>query len=89
MIMWLFVALAGVIAALCGFRALSRQYRCGELRGRYLLASAVGFVSFTAYVLSITLWPAAVSGAITLLLLTPALIAIVVVVREHQSPHHK
>lgn len=81
---WILVALVGGFLCLAGFRTLVHRYRRGEVRGLYVLAVAVGLVSFACYALLSALVPAVVGGAVTLLILLPAFCAIVVLLREHE-----
>jgi hypothetical protein len=89
MVIWILVALAGALLSLAGFWAMLQKYRRGDIRGRYLLALIVGFIAFVAWALLSNLRPGAVDGVLELLMLAPALIAIIVIIREHQTLHYR
>jgi hypothetical protein len=84
MMLWVLVAVVGGILSVMGFVRLVRRFRQGAIRGRYLLAFGVGFVALVSFALLDALRPAVVSGPVTLAMLLPAVVAIVVIVREHQ-----
>lgn len=89
MIFRILVSLSAALLAPIGVAAMLRKYRRGDLRGRYLLSVIVALVGFAAWALLIDLRPGAVGGAPGLALLAPALVAVVVIVREHQTLHDR
>lgn len=80
---WALIAVAGGVFLASGCLACVRRYRRGRMTGRSLSAILVGSSSFVAYALVSALRPDFASGPVAIALLLPALIAIVVIVREH------
>jgi uncharacterized membrane protein YfcA len=83
--LWELVAGLGGVVSLAGLSAAFRRYRRGEITLRYLLACVVGLASFISYALVSALSPDLATGIVTILLLVPALAAIVVLVRGHRK----
>jgi len=81
---WILVAAAGGIACIAGMTAVFGRYRRGEVSGRYLAAVVVGVLSFGSYALVSAVRPDLGTGAVSLLLLLPGLLAVVAVAREHE-----
>ena len=84
MIIWITAAVIGAIFSLIGFILLYGKFRRGEITRIYLAAFVLGFISFASYALISALKPDIMTSLLTLLLLLPAIIAIVVLVREHK-----
>jgi len=85
MIIWISVAAIGGALAVLALVALLRRYRRGEITGRYLAAIVVGLVSFASFALLSALRPEFESGPATVIVLLPAFVAILVVIREHRK----
>jgi 4-amino-4-deoxy-L-arabinose transferase-like glycosyltransferase len=89
MTFWIIVALVGVLAFCLGFLDLLRKFRRGDIRGRYLLAVIVAFIALAGWAVLSGLRPNAADSLVGLTMLAAALVAIVVIVREHQTLHYK
>ena len=85
MTIWLVVAAIGAVLSLWGLTVVFRKYREGEITRRYFLAIVVGYISFVSFVLVSAFRPDISTGLVTVVMLLPAFIAIVVVIRERQS----
>jgi hypothetical protein len=84
MLIWIVVAVFGGLLSLVGFLALVRRFRRGEIRRRQLLAYGAGLTSFVSAALLNALRPTDLNSSMTVILLLPALVAIVLIVRERQ-----
>ena len=84
-IIWIVAAVVGGALSVAGFVVLLRRVRRREIRWRYLVACGVGYTAFVSFALLSALRPSAVNSAVTLIMLLPGLVAIVLVVREHQK----
>jgi uncharacterized membrane protein len=84
MILWLVVAATGVVLSLWGLKILFRRYRRGQINRRYLLAVVVGVLSLVVYAILSTVRPDITTGPVFVVMLLPAFIAIVVVIRERR-----
>lgn len=89
MTFWISVALVGVLVFALGFLDLLRKFRRGDVRGRYLVAVVVAFMALATWAALSGLRPNAADSFVGLTMLAAALVAIVVIVREHQTLHFK
>jgi len=89
MAVWALVAAVGAVVSLVGWAGFLRRYRRAEITGRYLLALTVGYASFVSYALLSALRPDTASGIVGVLLLLPAFVALVVVIRERRPAAHQ
>jgi len=83
---WLIVAAAGFVLCAWGLANLVGRYRRGLVSLRYTLAVIVAVLSGSIYVVADALRSDLVTGAASLILLFPAAVALVVVIRERPSP---
>lgn len=81
---WLLVAMIGTILALMGLWALFQRYRRGETSLGRLVACLVGFGSLASYAALSAFAPASMSGVVTMVVLAPALVAVVFLVRRYE-----
>lgn len=79
---WALVAVIGGLAALTGLALLFVRYRRGEITGRYFGAVVAGLSSLATYALISAFRPELATGATSLIVLFPAFVAIVVLLRE-------
>jgi hypothetical protein len=80
---WIVAAVIGGVAALTGLAAVFLRYRRGEVKGRHFAALVTGLASFATYALISAFRPDLATGATSLMVLLPAFVAIVVLIREH------
>ncbi|NIT61706.1 MAG: hypothetical protein GWN00_37550 [Aliifodinibius sp.] len=85
MIIWIPVALLGLILSSFGITVIFKKYLRDQVRGRYILAIILGFLSFVTYAVLSPVLPDIMSGEATIAMLLPALIALLVVIHEHHK----
>jgi len=81
---WMLAAVLGGVAALAGLVVVYFRFQRGEITGRYFGAVVLGLASFATYALISAFRPDLATGATSLIVLLPAFLAIVVLVREHE-----
>ncbi|MDH3199018.1 MAG: hypothetical protein OEO21_12345 [Candidatus Krumholzibacteria bacterium] len=86
MMLWITVAVLGVVLSLLGLLVFVGRYRRGEVSGRFLLALMVGYVALVAYAVTSALWPEMGGGWPIILMLVPALAAVIVLITERRRP---
>jgi drug/metabolite transporter (DMT)-like permease len=84
MMLWIAIAVLGVVLSALGLLVFVGRYRRGQVSGRFLLALVVGTLALVAYAVASALrpemghlWPA-------VLILLPAFAAVVVLVNERR-----
>jgi len=83
--LWILVTLIGAGLAAVGLALFVRRFRAGEVTGRMLAAVVVGLVSFASYGVVSAVRPDLGTGPVSLVLLLPAFVAIVLVMREREK----
>ncbi len=78
---WILLAAAGFILGAAGLLFIYRKVCAGEMRMRCFLPYLVAFASLLAYALTSALVPGGIGGVATILILLPALVSIVLIVR--------
>jgi hypothetical protein len=85
MALWVGVMAVGGLLLLWALALVVRQFRRGHVSGLYLFACLLGSLAFCAIVLVEVFAPDGARGATGLVLWLPALIAIVLLVRERRK----
>jgi len=81
---WMLTTVLGGVAALAGLVAVYIRYQRREITGRYLGAIVVGLASFVTYAVISAFRPDLSTGAPGLIVVLPAFVAIVILVRERE-----
>jgi hypothetical protein len=84
MIIWSAIAVIGVALSLWGLMILLQKYRLAQISWRYFLAAVVGYVSFVTFAIVSAIRPATTTGLVTVFMLLPALLAVLVIIRERR-----
>jgi len=84
MMIWIAIAVLGVVLSVLGLLVFVGRYRRGEVSGRFLLALLVGYVALVAYAAASAFRPEIGRGWPALLMLLPAFAAVVVLVNERR-----
>ena len=82
MIIWILVVAVGGILSIWGLIIFWRRYRRGEITKRYIYALIVGYASFVLFALVSAICP---DFKMEYVILLPAFVAILVLLREHQK----
>jgi len=81
MMIWIAIAVLGLVLSVLGLLVFVGRYRRGEVSARFLLALVTGCVALAAYAAVSALRPDLGRGWPALLLLAPAFTAVIVLVR--------
>lgn len=84
MTMWIIIAVIGFILSVLGLSAFVRRYRRGEITRRHLLAAIIGYVSLVTFAVVSAVRPDITNGPLAVIVLLPAFVAIVVLIRERR-----
>ena len=82
---WIIITTIGGIFSLIGILVLIRRYLRGEINQLYLFSIIIGYLSFIAFVFVNNVYPESVSGLMKVIILLPAIIAVVVLVNQIQK----
>ena len=80
---WIWVAAFGAALSILGLLVYIGRFRRGEITYLHLFAIVAGYLSFMSFVIVSCFRPGIAGGPAGIVLLLPAFVSIVLLVREH------